>query len=75
MEYMHTFQKDDFSFVDVKTAEEQFKDVPDALENTIRIANDCDVKVSLGAWVFPNIEFKKNYNDDLSELAYDGLEV
>lgn len=75
LKYAHVFAKDDFSFVDAKTAEEYFKDVPDALENTIKLADSIDVKVPLGAWVFPNIEFKKNYNDDLRELAYAGLSV
>lgn len=74
-EYAHMFQKDDFSFVDVATAEKQFADIPDALENTMKIAQDCDFKIPLGAWVFPNIEFKKNYDEDLRELAYEGLKV
>lgn len=74
-EYAHMFQRDDFSFVDEKTAAAQFKDVPQALENTAMIAEICDVKIPLGAWVFPDIEFKKSYNEDLRELAYAGLEV
>ena len=74
-EYQHMFQKDDFSFVDVTTGEKQFEDVPDALENTKKIANDCDLQIPLGAWVFPNIEFKKNYDDDLRELTYEGLAI
>lgn len=74
-EYAHMYQKDDFSFADIHTGEDQYKDIPDALENTLKIANDCDMTIPLGAWVFPNIEFKKNYNDDLRELAYAGLAV
>jgi DNA polymerase-3 subunit alpha len=74
-EYAHTFQREDFSFVDLKTAELQFKDTPDALTNTLALAESCDLEIPLGAWVFPNIEFKKNYNDDLRELAYAGLSV
>lgn len=75
-EYTHTFQKDDFSFiVDEKTAGEQFSDAPDAVENTKVLAEKCEVTIPLGAWVFPNIEYKKNYNDDLRELAHAGLSV
>lgn len=73
--YAHIFQKDDFSFVDTATGAAHFADCPEALENTIKLAESCDVKVPLGAWVFPNIEFKKSYDEDLRELAYEGLKV
>lgn len=74
-EYNHMFQKDDFSFVDIETGMRQFKDIPEALENTLKLAESCDVKIPLGAWVFPNIEFIKSYDEDLRELAYAGLGV
>lgn len=74
-EYAHKFQKEDFSFVDVETGEKQFADVPDAIENTMKIVDSCDFEVPLGKWVFPNIEFKKSYDEDLRELAYEGLKV
>lgn len=75
LEYAHQFAKDDFSFVDVATGMEQFKDAPEALSNTLKLAATCDLKIPLGAWVFPNIEFKKSYDEDLRDLAYAGLEV
>lgn len=74
-EYNHRFAKDDFSFVDIATGEAQFKDVPEALANTLVLAESIDMKIPLGAWVFPNIEFKKSYDEDLRELAYAGLAV
>lgn len=74
-EYAHRYQKDDFSFVDIETGEKQFADVPDAIENTIKLTDSCDYEVPLGAWVFPNIEFEKSYNEDLRQLAYEGLEI
>jgi DNA polymerase-3 subunit alpha len=75
LQYAHTFQKDDFSFVDVEIGEKQFSDAPEALANTLAIVEKCDVKIPLGAWVFPNIEFKKSYDEDVRELAHAGLEV
>ncbi len=75
LEYTHQFAKDDFSFTDVPTGTEQFKEVPDALENTLKLASTCDLKIPLGAWVFPNIEFTKSYDEDLRDLAYAGLSV
>lgn len=74
-EYAHMFQKDDFSFVDVETGEKQFADVPEALANTLVLAESCDLQIPLGAWVFPNIEFKISYDEDLRDLAYAGLAV
>ncbi len=74
-EYNHLFQKDTFAFeVNLKESN-PFSDIPEAIENTIKIAEMCTVEIPLGAWVFPAIEFKKSYNDDLRELAYAGLSV
>lgn len=44
-----------------------------AIENTEVIANLIDFQIELGAWVFPNIEFATGYNEDLRNLAYEGL--
>ncbi len=75
LEYAHMFAKDDFTFVDIETGKEQFNDVPEALANTLKLAESCDLEIPLGAWVFPDIEFKKSYDEDLRELAYEGLRV
>jgi DNA polymerase III subunit alpha len=75
LEYAHMFQHDDFSFVDIETGMKQFEDVPEAIENTIKIAGKCNVEIPLGAWVFPNIEYAKSYDEDLNDLAYAGLKV
>ena len=40
--------------------EKLFKDNPDAVENTFKIAEMCDVKLSLGKWVFPKLELEGN---------------
>lgn len=74
-EYTHVFQKDLFSFVGSISENNPFSDVPEALENTLKIADMCTVEIPLGKWVFPAIEYKNNYNDDLKELAYQGLKV
>ena len=74
-EYNHLFQKDSFAFVDEEKAKEQFKDIPEALFNTNKIADSCDFEIPLGSWVFPNIEYIKGYNEDIRDLAYEGLSV
>jgi len=74
-EYNHLFQKDSFAFADIETAKKIFADTPDAISNTVKIADSCVLEIPLGDWVFPNIEFKKNYNEDVRDLAYAGLAV
>ena len=73
-EYNHLFQKDSFAF-ETSSALEQFQDIPEAIENTLKVAELCNVDIPLGNWVFPAIEFTKSYNEDLRELAYAGLSV
>jgi DNA polymerase-3 subunit alpha len=74
-EYNHLFQKDSFTFVDEEEALNQFKDVPEALTNTLRIADSCDFEIPLGSWVFPAIEYVKSYDEDVRDLAYEGLSL
>lgn len=73
-EYNYLFQKDTFAF-ETNFQTDLFNDAPDALTNTLKIAEMCDLEIPLGKWVFPAIEFKKSYDDDLRELAYSGLTV
>ena len=69
---------DDFSFISSDTAEEYFKDIPEALENTLKIADMCDVEITLGknAWVFPEfiVESGLTHDEELKRLTYLGLE-
>lgn len=74
-EYNHIFQKDSFAFADNKTIEKIFESTPDAIANTLKIVEDSSLEIPLGEWVFPNIEYKKNYNEDVRDLAYAGLDI
>ncbi len=67
---------EDFSFITQATAAEYFKDIPDALENTVKIADTCNVEIEIGThWYFPDypIESGKNPDDELHDEAYAGL--
>ena len=66
----------DFSFIKQKTAEKLFKNEPDALENTIKIAEMCDVEIELGKWVFPAITVNEGttYDEELRKVVYEGFE-
>ncbi|MDP9249701.1 MAG: DNA polymerase III subunit alpha [bacterium] len=71
-----SFGDGDYSFVDMKRALEVFKDTPEAVSNTLKIAEMCDLEIPLGRWVFPDfkVEEDKNYDEKLRELTYAGLQ-
>ncbi|MSU44653.1 DNA polymerase III subunit alpha [Candidatus Nomurabacteria bacterium] len=70
------FSDDDFSFMNTKKALEVFKDIPEAIENTMKIADMCDLELELGKWVFPDFKIPdgKSYDEKLEELAHKGLD-
>ena len=67
--------EDDFSFISSARAEELFKDLPEALDNTQKIADLCNLNLELGKWVFPNyiVESGRTYDDELRELTMTGF--
>lgn len=71
-----SMSSDDYSFINTKKALEYFADVPEAVENTMRVAQMCDIKLELGHWVFPDLKIAndKNYDDELYRLANEGIE-
>lgn len=52
-----------------------FKDLPDSLENTVKIAEKCNLEISLGKWFFPKFDlpYEKTSNSYLNELAKEKL--
>jgi len=70
------FSDDDFSFMSTEKALEVFKEIPEAVENTMKIADMCNLELELGKWVFPDfkIEPGKTYAEKLRELTYGGFE-
>src|SRR3989344_3138827 len=66
----------DYYFIDSDEAWKKFADVPEAIENTNKIAEMCNVTIELGKWVFPTIEVPggKTADEALRELTYSGLE-
>ena len=67
--------EEDFSFISPDRALELFKDLPDAIENTINIANTCNVTLELGKWVFSDYKVASgiSYDDELRRLVYEGI--
>lgn len=71
-------EDEDFSFIGSKKAEQFFKDIPEALENTGKIADRCNVSFELGKWVFPEVPLSPGFAshaDELRAKAYAGIKT
>jgi len=71
------FQTNEFY---VKTPEEMiaaFSNVPEAIENTLKIAEKCDVNLDFQGYHFPAIRMEKDLNHEtyLKKIAEEGLEA
>ncbi len=55
----------DFSFIDTKRANELFADTPEALDNTIKIAQSCDLELVLGKAIFPVFPIPAGSTDNI----------
>ncbi len=66
---------DDFSFITQKTAQSYFKKFPEALVNSVKIAEMCNLELTLGEWIFPEYpkEPNKTYDQMLREAVEEGL--
>lgn len=66
---------DDFSFIDTETALEYFKDTPEAVWNTSKVAEMCNLELELGKWVFPDLKLPDgiSYEKELRRLVYEGV--
>ncbi len=71
-------RNEDFSFTTQEQMKERFADTPEALANTVKIANECNVEITLGqeAWKFPDyiIESGKEPDEELHDRAYAGVD-
>ncbi|MBU6426803.1 DNA polymerase III subunit alpha [Patescibacteria group bacterium] len=70
-----TDDEEDFSFISSERAAELFKDLPEALANTAKVADLCSLELDLGKWVFPDykVESGRSYDDELRYLVFDGF--
>ena len=63
----------DASMIAPETMIERFKDVPEAIENTRKIADRCNVEIEIGVWHFPPVDIPEGYDADtlLRKQTYD----
>jgi len=66
---------DDFSFISPAEAKEIYKDAPESVTNTLKIAEMCNVELELGKWTFPNFpkENGESYEETLRRETEEGL--
>jgi len=62
--------------LDFKTTKEMYQKINDkeALENTVKIADSCDVEFELDTYKYPVFPTTKSVDDDFADLARQGLE-
>lgn len=63
------FTSDEFYFKSPKEMIELFKDVPEAIENTVKIADRCNVEIDFSKMYLPKYEVPAGY-DESSYLRY-----
>jgi DNA polymerase-3 subunit alpha len=70
-------EEDDFSFIDGTKALALFSDMPEAVDESKKIAERCKVELTLGNWIFPEVKTEegKTHGVMLREKAYAGLSL
>ncbi|MFA6604220.1 MAG: DNA polymerase III subunit alpha [Patescibacteria group bacterium] len=65
----------DYSFTSGEQMEKAFADIPEAVENTAKIAERCTVEIEIGKWKFPAYPIPEGQTFDtvLRERAYAGI--
>ena len=70
-----TMKRDDFSMMSQKEMEKFFKETPEAIENTQKIASSCNFQFNLGETKLPHFQVpnEKTSDEYLEELCGQGL--
>ncbi len=65
----------DFSFTTTERMAELFADTPDALTNTLTIAEQCAVEIPIGSWMFPTFPIPDGatYATELERKVHEGV--
>ncbi|MBI4692260.1 MAG: DNA polymerase III subunit alpha [Candidatus Terrybacteria bacterium] len=72
-----TMKGDNYSMRSSEEMADLFKNQPEAIENTVKIAERCNLELKLGAWVFPKIDLPENKTAEeyLRELVEEGYKI
>ncbi|MBP9719086.1 MAG: DNA polymerase III subunit alpha [Candidatus Levybacteria bacterium] len=65
----------DFYIKSAKEMEDLFAETPEAIKNSVKIAEMCNLEISLGNWIMPHFEVPegKKTGEFLRELVYEGV--
>ncbi len=65
----------DYHFIDPSGALEYFKDIPEAVSNTLKVAEMVDINLELGSWVFPKFGLEDGHTakSQLKKYVYEGI--
>lgn len=68
-------EESNLSFLSSDEMKKNFEDMPEAIFNNHKISALCNLELELGKWAFPDIKLKsgKSYDDELRDLAFEGL--
>jgi DNA polymerase-3 subunit alpha len=66
----------DYYYKSAKEMAEAFKNIPEALENTLKIAEMCELEIKLGEIQLPSFHVPAGYDDNgyLKKICKDGLD-
>jgi DNA polymerase III subunit alpha len=66
----------DFYVKSPEEMSEQFADLPEAISNTVKIAEKCDLQIELGKWYFPKFKLPedKTAEETLREMVFKSAE-
>jgi len=69
------FATDKFYFTSPEEMNQNFAEIPQAIENTVRIAEKCNLEIDFKQAQLPNFEVPPDYNINsyLKKLCYEGL--
>ena len=65
----------DFSYISETQMREAFPDVPEAIDNTVKLAERCNVEIELGKYHLPSFDVPEGYDDKtyLEHLCREGF--
>lgn len=72
-----SMKEEDYSFKSPKQMAEAFSHIPEAIENTQKIAHMCNVEIELGKYILPKYPLPKGETEDsyFKRICQEGLEA
>jgi DNA polymerase-3 subunit alpha len=73
--YKQWFEKGYYNLYGEADVRKHFADIPEAVNNAYKLANECDVEIELGKWVFPDFKVESGLTpyEELRKVTYEGF--